>query len=580
MPDPARPPFPRIAFGLCVLFYAVLVGIGFDDIEEDAFIYFRFAANIADGYGYVFNIGGERIEACSGLLWLGLLTLLTALPLHLVLATKLLCFGFGVLCIRTVLVLAGRWISDPRLVPWPAFLMVASIPFFVWSVRGLETAFYWFVMLWLVDWVTDPRRQAHWWLPALALLNARPEGFVMLVAVLPYLFFCARESSRFWRGLALVAAGFVAVTVWRFAYFHDLVPHPFYFKVNPDHAQSLRNLLTYGWHAGWAVLLLLALPGLRQRFRAVDLALGGALVLSLLWTIFVFEDKAFNRHMGIALPFVYLTLVALVDRGWPGATAWRRTLQAGGLLLVVHTLLFSRYVHFQDSHPSPFLANALRAVDPASDYWPAMGRLLRNPDDFRDAPDGLGVFTIRYNQIASVGDFIRLNYRPDVVVVYDQIGQAPWYAGRHTTFIDNLGLGDRAIGLSRFYQTAQASWLYGTYARWLEAAVGYFWPGERRQYRQYELVERLLAREPDLVIARKSYLAKGRPSLLADVLKQPAFAQHYTARYLLNGREIIFERNGVPAVPVQVPPGARVLAISQFGWCDDGSACLTTRPLP
>ena len=105
-----RQDFPRAAFVLCTLFYALLVAIGFNDIEEDAFIYFRFAKNIADGYGYVFNIGGEHIEACSGLLWLGMITLLTWLPLHLVLSVKLLCFVFGILCIREVFVLSRRLI--------------------------------------------------------------------------------------------------------------------------------------------------------------------------------------------------------------------------------------------------------------------------------------------------------------------------------------------------------------------------------------------------------------------------------------------------------------------------------------
>ncbi|MBK8288711.1 MAG: hypothetical protein IPK95_08830 [Cellvibrionales bacterium] len=38
-----RQDFPRAAFVLCTLFYALLVAIGFNDIEEDAFIYFRFA---------------------------------------------------------------------------------------------------------------------------------------------------------------------------------------------------------------------------------------------------------------------------------------------------------------------------------------------------------------------------------------------------------------------------------------------------------------------------------------------------------------------------------------------------------
>ncbi|HSC76244.1 MAG TPA: hypothetical protein VLB90_08425, partial [Pseudomonadales bacterium] len=264
--------FPRTAFALCVLFYALLVVIGFNDIEEDAFIYFRFAKNIADGYGYVFNIGGEHIEACSGLLWLGFIALLTWLPLHIVLSTKLLCFIFGTLCIREVFILSKRFINDDFLSLLPAFLMVASIPFYTWSMRGLETAFYWFVMLWLVDWATSSTRVRYWWLPALVLLNARPEGFLMLVAVLPYLFFYERKASGFWRGSIIVAAGFFLVTLWRFWYFHDLVPHPFYFKVNPDHAQSFRNLLTYGWHSGWCLLAVLALPGVLKHWRKQDVA--------------------------------------------------------------------------------------------------------------------------------------------------------------------------------------------------------------------------------------------------------------------------------------------------------------------
>ncbi len=576
-----RQEFPRIAFAVCVLFYLLLVLIGFNDIEEDAFIYFRFAQNIANGHGYVFNIGGEHIEACSGLLWLGLVTLLTFLPLHIVLATKLLCFVFGVLCIREVLVLSRRFIADRFISLLPAFLMVASIPFYLWSVRGLETAFYWFVMLWLVDWATDPARIRFWWLPALALLNARPEGFVMLFTVLPYLFFCERRVAGFWRGAVIVATGFVAVSCWRLWYFHDLVPHPFYFKVNTDFSQSLRNLATYGWYSGWGLLLLLSLPGVTKVWQKRDLVLLCGLLMSLLWAVFVFEDKIGNRHTGIALPFVYIVTLMLLARWLPSRQDVRIGINVllSGLLLF--TLLFSRYVHFRDSHQGPFLGNAMHALMQPGERWSEVSRILKNPDDFDANPEGLGVFNIRYNLIASVGDFIRLNYRDDVVVVYDQIGQAPWYAGPKTFFIDNLGLGYREIGLAHFHKIAGNSMFYSAYESLMENLVRTFWPDERRNYTEEEILDRIMARWPYVVIARKGMLADGRESLLSALLHREDFLRQFDAAYLLNNREIVFERHektDIARRPVQVPPGATMQKITAFNWCS-GSPCMALEPL-
>ena len=42
--------------------YLFLTLLTWNAIEEDAFIYVRVADNIADGFGYVFNRGGERVE--------------------------------------------------------------------------------------------------------------------------------------------------------------------------------------------------------------------------------------------------------------------------------------------------------------------------------------------------------------------------------------------------------------------------------------------------------------------------------------------------------------------------------------
>jgi len=71
--------------------YLACAFLSFIVVEEDAFIYFRLAQNYADGYGLVFNRGGELIESGSGLIWQWLLVGLAALPVHLVVATK--CLG-------------------------------------------------------------------------------------------------------------------------------------------------------------------------------------------------------------------------------------------------------------------------------------------------------------------------------------------------------------------------------------------------------------------------------------------------------------------------------------------------------
>ncbi|HSC75170.1 MAG TPA: hypothetical protein VLB90_02900, partial [Pseudomonadales bacterium] len=281
-------------------------------------------------------------------------------------------------------------------------------------------------------------------------------------------------------------------------------------------------------------------------------------------------------------PFLYIFLLMLVARWWPIFRWAKYSLRIVLVGLVCFTLLFSRYVHLRDSHISPFMANVQRAVFGAQDYWPELWRLVKNPDDFNESPAGLGVFNIRYNLIASVGDFVHLNYRDDAVVVYDQIGQAPWYAGRNTVFIDNLGLGYREIGLARFHQSAESSVLYRSYEQLMDVLVQIFWPEEKRVYPDDQIIARLLAKNPDVIIARKAYVGKERDNILTQMLRSEDIQTRYRARYLLNNREIIFERleqpedfRLLPAQQFLVPPGAKVQKITLFSWCER-SPCIET----
>ena len=45
-----------------------------------------------------------------------------------------------------------------------------------------------------------------------------------------------------------------------------------------------------------------------------------------------------------------------------------------------------------------------------------------------------------------MGRFVHANYPPGTRLVYDQMGQTPYYAGSERMFIDTLGLTDKWIG--------------------------------------------------------------------------------------------------------------------------------------
>ena len=62
---------PRVALALAVA-ATLALGVAANGLVDDAYIQFRYAANLAAGQGPVFN-PGERIEGASGGLWIGVL---------------------------------------------------------------------------------------------------------------------------------------------------------------------------------------------------------------------------------------------------------------------------------------------------------------------------------------------------------------------------------------------------------------------------------------------------------------------------------------------------------------------------
>jgi hypothetical protein len=108
---------------------------------DDAFISYRYARNLADGLGLVYN-AGEKIEGYTNFSWTVLLALGAKLGVDPSIGAKLLGFACGLGAIALAYHLESRMRplrAVPALSPW---LLASTTAFMGYAIFGLETAFF------------------------------------------------------------------------------------------------------------------------------------------------------------------------------------------------------------------------------------------------------------------------------------------------------------------------------------------------------------------------------------------------------------------------------------------------------
>lgn len=227
---------------------------------DDSDITLVYARNIAEGHGYVYFPGGERVEGSTSLLW----TLLCALLFASGSQSLLPMFAVGVGCAFAAtligLELARRASAEPltsQAVLCASVLMLACPAFFAWNAVTLMDVAPWSVCVGLgVLWATSPAsRVTRWGLPvAVALLVlCRPEGLLLAPALLAL--GCVGNVLRGddWRRAARAAAPAALTTVvtaasvvaFRLWYFGDPVPNTYYAKVGDDRIYTALHGVRY-----------------------------------------------------------------------------------------------------------------------------------------------------------------------------------------------------------------------------------------------------------------------------------------------------------------------------------------------
>lgn len=214
---------------------------------DDAFISLRYARNLAEGHGLVFN-PGERVEGYTNFLW----TLLLALPFELGIDPIDFTYGLGIfsgaLLVFAAWKLARALAPERPLAAGLAALLAAATPYLIAeSIMGLETAlFAALAALGLAFYLQRPERP---WGSALALAAAaltRPEGLLVVGWVGLHDLVRTSRAREGWKGFAarwaVVAAVVGGHLVFRVAYYGDVVPNTFHAKVGVGWSAISRGL--------------------------------------------------------------------------------------------------------------------------------------------------------------------------------------------------------------------------------------------------------------------------------------------------------------------------------------------------
>ena len=247
---------------------------------DDAFITYRYAANLLAGRGLVFNPNGPRVEGYTSFGQILLSLPFVALDDNGQTANARNQNYLGVAAKGTILLAVVAWALAVALLwkfmrglrpgeldrpEWFVLLYLGLChPAVIWVWSGMETAI--LALAWVAAWYFHLREREDNTLPVASALCTvaagllHPEG-ILIGAVLGLSWFIPLDKKRVKNGLlyaALVAVLFGGYWLWRWSYFGELMPNTFYAKVGVGGGLAVTGL-RYVWIAAVANILPLVL---------------------------------------------------------------------------------------------------------------------------------------------------------------------------------------------------------------------------------------------------------------------------------------------------------------------------------
>lgn len=315
---------------------------------DDANIYMVYMKHFSEGHGFVYNIGGERVEGFTSLLW----TLIGSVFFAIFNRSELFLLFTNVLVVSYALYrlicLMDHWFLCERIISAQSvvfLVLVGLFPGFIdWTVLSLMETGLWTALL--VVFIVEIVQYN---------LNSNSRDFYAKVSVLGLLLLVCRPESMMWVPVLLFILlikeyklsqgnmkaclrvlipagifilGFVVLTLWRLQYFGYPLPNTYYAKVSNDRWQNILQGSDYLLHF----------------FKSSPII--WLIAFSLLW-FFIRKEKieeVKRRSVFILLGVMVISLMIPLITGGDHFKYYRFMQPVLSLLVVLPIVIFSRLI--------------------------------------------------------------------------------------------------------------------------------------------------------------------------------------------------------------------------------------------
>jgi arabinofuranosyltransferase len=311
---------------------------------DDAMISMTYARNVLEGHGLNWARMGEPVEGFSHPLWTALMVGVNALPVELrfrslpVQLLGVLVALLNVLVVRRLML--RHFVTETSRLWMPAAILTAFYqPLSYWSLMGMESGLQALLttasVLLALD-VVYRGEDRHLALLAIGAAAYLLRMDMLLMALTVQAFVIGQGGLRkeqrksWWWGLGCFAAAVLGYSLFRWLYFHDVLPNTYYLKLDgiPLAVRLLRGVKTFSWFASDHLLLLAAVAvgtatlgwgdGRRDRRLLLPAAV---FVVACAYDVYVGGDvwekdtnMRANRFVVYAMPLVFVLFNALINR--------------------------------------------------------------------------------------------------------------------------------------------------------------------------------------------------------------------------------------------------------------------------
>lgn len=299
---------------------------------DDAMISMRYARNLAQGNGLVWNPGGERVEGYTNPLWVVFMALFHLIPIP---ASKMSLFiqVSGALFLAANLVFVykiGERLSGSALVAILSAVLTAFYgPLNNWGLQGMEVSALTLItsaVLWISLQNLKSQRFSAWLYALLGLgILIRLDMAVIYLVILAFFMFSDQHNRRkhlVW-GVCLFLFFILSQTLFRFFYYGELLPNTYYLKMGGYPlwlriARGFYVFLQFVWYSNWLLFILPFSLLLFQRDRSVWL-LFLIFIGQVAYSIYVGGDAwehrgGSNRYLSIVMPVFFILFVYTISK--------------------------------------------------------------------------------------------------------------------------------------------------------------------------------------------------------------------------------------------------------------------------